>query len=60
MVGLDERIDNSHYQVPGSDGKFGWESHCLTKNNYEFEKFSQSPLIKFIRKLNDQHRSVEL
>ena len=60
MVGLDERIGDSHSQVPGSDGKFGWESHCLTKDNYEFEKFSQSPLIKFIRELNDQHRSVEL
>jgi UDPglucose 6-dehydrogenase len=60
MVGLDERIGYSHSQVPGSDGKCGWESHCLTKDNYEFEKFSQSPLIKFIRELNDRHRSVEL
>jgi UDPglucose 6-dehydrogenase len=59
MVGLDERIGCSHSQVPGSDGKFGWESHCLNKDNYEFEKFSQSPLIKFIRRLNDQHRSIE-
>jgi len=59
MVGLDERIGHSHSQVPGSDGKFGWESHCLTKDNYELEKFSQSPLIKFMRELNDKHRSVE-
>lgn len=40
MVGLDERIGHSHSQVPGTDGKFGWESHCLTKDNYELEKFS--------------------
>lgn len=59
MIGLDDRIGNSHSQVPGSDGKFGWESHCLTKDNYEFEKFSGSLLIKFLRKLNDKHRSIE-
>jgi UDP-glucose 6-dehydrogenase len=60
MVGLDERIGHSHSQVPGTDGKFGWESHCLTKDNYELEKFSQSPLIKFMRDLNDKHRNMEL
>ena len=57
MVGLDPRIGHSHSQVPGSDGKFGWESHCLNKDLYEIEKFSCSPLIKFIRELNDVHRS---
>jgi UDP-glucose 6-dehydrogenase len=59
MVGLDERIGHSHSQVPGSDGKFGWESHCLTKDNYELEKFSQSPFIKFMRELNEIHRNRE-
>lgn len=59
MLGLDERIGHSHSQVPGSDGKFGWESHCLTKDNYELEKFSGSPLIKFIRDLNEVHRNRE-
>ena len=59
MLGLDERIGHSHSQVPGSDGKYGWESHCLTKDNYELEKFSGSPLIKFVRELNEIHRNRE-
>lgn len=59
MLGLDERIGHSHSQVPGSDGKFGWESHCLTKDNYELEKFSESPLIKFMIELNEIHRNRE-
>lgn len=59
MVGLDPRIGQSHTKVPGSDGKCGWESHCLTKDLYEFDKFSGSPLIRFIRELNDTHRNME-
>lgn len=59
MLGLDARIGHSHSQVPGSDGKYGWESHCLTKDNYELEKFSGSPLIKFMRELNEIHRNRE-
>ena len=59
MLGLDPRIGQSHTNVPGSDGKFGWASHCLTKDLYEFDKFSGSPLIRFIRELNDEHRSRE-
>ena len=59
MVGLDERIGQSHSKVPGSDGKFGWDSHCLNKDLYELETFGGSPLIKFIRELNSEHRSIE-
>ena len=59
MVGLDERIGQSHSKVPGSDGKFGWDSHCLNKDLYELETFGDSPLIKFIRELNAEHRSIE-
>ncbi len=59
MLGLDPRIGQSHSQVPGKDGKRGWASHCLTKDNYELEKFSHSPLIKFIRELNEVHRNIE-
>ena len=59
MVGLDERIGHSHSKVPGPDGKFGWDSHCLNKDLYELEKFGNSPLIKFIRELNAEHRSIE-
>jgi len=60
MVGLDERIGQSHSKVPGSDGKFGWDSHCFNKDLYELEQFGGSPLIKFIRELNAEHRSIEL
>ena len=59
MVGLDERIGQSHSKVPGSDGKFGWDSHCFNKDLYELEQFGRSPLIKFIRELNAEHRSIE-
>jgi len=59
MVGLDERIGQSHSKVPGSDGKFGWDSHCFNKDLYELEIFGGSPLIKFIRELNAEHRSIE-
>ena len=59
MVGLDERIGQSHTQVPGQDGKFGWDSHCFNKDLYELEKFGGSSLIKFIRELNAEHRSID-
>ena len=58
MVGLDERIGQSHTQVPGQDGKFGWDSHCFNKDLYELEQFGGSSLIKFIRELNVEHRSI--
>ena len=57
MAGMDERIGTSHTQVPGWDGKFGWGGHCFIKDNYEFEQFSQSPLVKFINDLNEIHRN---
>jgi len=55
-VGLDERVGHYHNKVPGKDRKFGWSSHCLDKDAAAFEEFSSSPLVKFIRKLNDLHR----
>ena len=59
MVGLDPRIGQSHTRVPGSDGKRGWASHCLTKDVFEFAKFSGSPLAQFVRELNETHRNIE-
>lgn len=59
IAGMDERIGTSHTQVPGWDGKFGWGGHCFIKDNYEFEKFSGSPLAKFINELNEVHRTWE-
>jgi UDP-glucose 6-dehydrogenase len=57
IAGLDKRIGTSHTQVPGWDGKFGWGGHCFEKDNYELENFSKSPLVKYIRQLNDIHRA---
>jgi len=59
MLGLDSRIGKSHFQVPGRDGKYGWGGHCFEKDNYEFEKFSKSSLIKFMINLNKKHRLDE-
>tara|TARA_Y100000768_G_scaffold148442_1_gene110779 strand:+ start:461 stop:1501 length:1041 start_codon:yes stop_codon:yes gene_type:complete len=55
-VGLDERVGHYHNKVPGADRKFGWSSHCLDKDAAAFEEFSSSPLVKFVRELNDLHR----
>ena len=57
IAGMDERIGTSHTQVPGWDGKFGWGGHCFIKDNYEFAKFSESSLAKFINELNEVHRT---
>ena len=57
MAGMDVRIGESHTQVPGWDGEFGWGGHCFIKDNYELEQFSDSPLVKYIRELNDIHRA---
>jgi len=56
LMGLDSRIGNTHMQVPGPDGSFGWGGHCFEKDNLEFEKISKSSLIKFLRKINIKHR----
>lgn len=58
-VGLDERVGHYHNKVPGADRKFGWASHCLDKDSAAFEEFSGSPLVKFIRELNDFHREYD-
>jgi len=57
LLGLDTRIGTSHFEVPGRDKKFGWGGHCFNKDNHEFKKFSKSPLIKFMIKLNKTHRN---
>jgi hypothetical protein len=55
-VCMDPRVGTAHNKVPGEDQKFGWSSHCLDKDAAAFEEFSGSPLVKFIRELNDLHR----
>ena len=55
-VCMDPRVGAAHNKVPGEDQKFGWSSHCLDKDAAAFQEFSGSPLVKFIRELNDLHR----
>ena len=56
LLTLDSRIGNSHTQVPGRDGKRGWGGHCFEKDNLEFQTFTKSKLIAFMRKINNLHR----
>ena len=39
--------------------RYEYDLGQFIKDNYEFEKFSGSPLAKFINELNEIHRSWE-
>jgi len=39
---MDKRIGQSHHQVPGPDGKFGFGGHCLTKDTNAMITFGES------------------
>ena len=58
LLTLDKRIGTSHTQVPGRDGKKGWGGHCFTKDNQQFQQFTNSRLIEFMIKINKLHRST--
>lgn len=63
-LGLDERIGDSHSQVPGYDGQFGWGGHCLPKDTAAFVSYAQRngsdlPLMRSVRSINDEHRNVK-
>lgn len=57
LLTLDSRIGRSHTLVPGRDGKRGWGGHCFEKDNLEFQRFTRSKLIEFMRKINKLHRA---
>jgi len=40
LVSLDDRIGNSHMQVPGPDGEFGFGGACFPKDTKAFSKFA--------------------
>ena len=48
-VTLDKRIGNTHWQVPGPDGKYGFGLACLPKDInaliYEYGQYSLDPLM---------------
>ena len=39
---MDSRIGQSHYQVPGPDGKLGFGGHCLPKDINALKSFGES------------------
>lgn len=59
LLTLDKRIGSSHTKVPGRDGKKGWGGHCFTKDNQQFQRFTNSKLIEFMIKINKLHRSYD-
>ena len=57
MVGLDERIGQSHSKVPGPDGKKGFGGACLPKDMNAFINFdSDLTLIAETVKINNKIR----
>ena len=42
MLACDKRIGDSHLQVPGPDGKFGFGGHCFPKDTAALEYYARS------------------
>lgn len=43
LIALDERrVGNSHTQVPGPDGQFGFGGHCFPKDTLALSKYAES------------------
>ncbi len=40
-ISVDKRIGNSHMQVPGPDGKFGYGGNCFPKDSQAFLNYSE-------------------
>ncbi len=40
LMSMDPRIGDSHMQVPGPDGMYGWGGACFPKDTSEFHKLS--------------------
>lgn len=64
-LSLDPRIGDSHSQVPGPDGEYGWGGHCLPKDTSELiahmESFNLEPeFFKSIVEANKKHRFSEV
>lgn len=60
-LSLDPRIGDSHSQVPGPDGEYGWGGHCLPKDTSalisRMKKIGMEPkFFSTICEVNEQHR----
>ena len=60
LIGSDGRIGDSHMQVPGPDGKFGYGGMCFPKDTSALTHFAgvDMPILKEIIKQNDLIREV--
>ena len=59
MVTRDTRIGNSHMQVPGPDGQFGFGGHCFPKDTKAFLYYSKLKKneLKLLQKTIDLNKS---
>lgn len=62
IIQLDERIGNSHMDVPGHDGKFGYGGACFPKDTKAFLKYSEEnnsvlKLLERVIEINNKIRS---
>lgn len=60
LVKLDRRIGDSHMDVPGPDGKFGFGGMCFPKDTKALLHYSNDtmPILKTIIQENDKDRGV--
>ena len=57
-VVADSRIGNSHWRVPGQDGKRGYGGACFPKDLNGFIGFtSHMPLLEKVKEINQEYRS---
>lgn len=57
----DDRIGDTHMQVPGFDGQFGWAGACFPKDvaaiiEYALDKNLEFELLQRVETINNKHR----
>jgi UDPglucose 6-dehydrogenase len=61
IVSMDDRIGNSHLQVPGPDGDYGFGGACFPKDTKAFVQFAKNKqplkLLEHAIKLNKEIRN---
>jgi nucleotide sugar dehydrogenase len=61
IVSMDDRIGNSHLQVPGPDGDYGFGGACFPKDTKAFVQFAKDSgpleLLEHVIKLNNEIRN---
>lgn len=58
VISAEPRIGQTHWRVPGPDGKFGFGGACLPKDLSAFVKYTDKmPLLEEVMRLNNETRS---